>query len=190
MENGEVDPPSDRKGDWMLTITGRAYWPLDPRQEDVDIEDIAHALSMICRYTGHVVRFYSVAEHSLYVSYMVPEHLALEGLLHDAAEAYITDLNRPVKVHCPDYKIIERLNDVTIRARFNLPLEESPEVKQADMDLLISEKSQVCPESNDSYRWRWGGVDRGIRMYALTPDQAKYNFLRRFRQLYKEVRPL
>lgn len=186
MEFGEVEPPADRKGNWMLTVSGKAYWPMDPREEEVDIEDIAHALSMQCRYTGHTIRFYSVAEHSLYVSYLVPQHLALEGLLHDAAEAYVGDLNRPVKIHCEDYKKIEAMNDLAIRAKFKLPAFESKEVKQADTDILLLEKEVVCPPSNDHYKWEWNGSKPSMTMFPLSQPAAKYHFLRRFHQLWRE----
>jgi hypothetical protein len=63
------------RGDWIQTATGRPFWPIDPRPEDIDIEDIAHALSMLCRFGGHCLRFYSVAEHSVLLSqYVAPEH--------------------------------------------------------------------------------------------------------------------
>lgn len=91
---------SERAGPWMRLQGGRRFYPLDPRAEDVHMEDIAHALSLICRFGGHCPRHYSVAEHSILVSLLVertnPE-LALAGLLHDAAEAYIGDMVRPLK---------------------------------------------------------------------------------------------
>src|SRR4051812_20612492 len=90
------------RGDWMQTYTGRAFWPLDAQPEDVDPLDIAAALSMLCRYGGHVSRFYSVAEHCLLMSEAVaPEH-ALWALLHDATEAYMGDMVRPLKRQMPE----------------------------------------------------------------------------------------
>lgn len=86
-----------RRGDWISTFTGRVFWPLDPRPEDVDIVDIAHALSHLCRWGGHTTAHWSVAQHSIMVSEIAPQELALAALLHDAAEAYIGDLMRPVK---------------------------------------------------------------------------------------------
>ena len=71
---------------YIETVSGRKFYFLNPNPEDIDIEDIAHALSMQCRFTGHTKWFYSVAEHAIWVSYLVPVHLALEGLLHDASE--------------------------------------------------------------------------------------------------------
>jgi len=86
-----------RRGDWMVTFTGRRFWPYDPRPEDIELRDIAHALSMLCHYGGHVREFFSVAQHCVLVAEHLPEHLKLEGLLHDAHEAYLGDVIRPVK---------------------------------------------------------------------------------------------
>jgi hypothetical protein len=98
-----------RVGDWIQTYSGRQFWPLDPRVEDVHLEDIAHALSNVCRYTGHVREFYSVAEHSVHVSWSCEPEDALWGLLHDASEAYLADMARPVKQNMPVYVAAERL---------------------------------------------------------------------------------
>ena len=81
-----------RIGDWMQTYTGERFWPLDPRIEDIHIRDISMALGKLCRYGGHTIFFYSVAEHSVLVSEYVPEEYALWGLLHDASEAYLSDI--------------------------------------------------------------------------------------------------
>ena len=80
-----------------MTYSGRRFWPLEPRPQDVDIEDIAHAMSMKCRFTGHAEGFISVAEHSVNVARFLPPKLRLHGLLHDAAEAYLPDIARPIK---------------------------------------------------------------------------------------------
>lgn len=103
---------SERQGDWMQTFTGRKFWPLDPRPEDVCIEDIAHALAYQCRFGGHCREFYSVAEHSIRVALIVanngfPGNVILGALLHDAAEAYVVDVPRPLKRFLPGYKEVE-----------------------------------------------------------------------------------
>src|SRR5690606_5290032 len=92
--NPDLSAPAyePRLGDWMQTFTGRAVYPLDLRPDDIDIQDIAHALSMQCRYAGHTRQFYSVAEHSVHVARWCRQYgpaAALEGLLHDATEAYL-----------------------------------------------------------------------------------------------------
>lgn len=103
-----------RKGDFVGTYKGNEFWPLDPRPEEVDIVDIIHSLSQICRYNGHTKHFWSVAQHSLLVEHIIRTYLKVEspevrllGLLHDASEAYINDICRPVKRHLLGYDAIE-----------------------------------------------------------------------------------
>lgn len=93
---------NDRIGSWLGLGNGRTFWPLDPRADEVHIDDIAHALSNICRWGGRVCEFYSVAQHSLHVAQIVERtrpDLALQALLHDAAEAYLGDVATPIKRH-------------------------------------------------------------------------------------------
>lgn len=87
----------ERKGDWMQTYTGRKFWPLNPRAEEVYIEDIAHSLALSCRFNGHCKVFYSIAQHSVLVSQIVKPTQQLIALLHDSAEAYLGDIIRPIK---------------------------------------------------------------------------------------------
>ena len=82
---------------YFWTYAGKCVHPLDPHPDEIDIEDIAHALAHVCRFLGHTDRFYSVAQHSVLVSQQVPAADALWGLLHDASEAYICDLAAPIK---------------------------------------------------------------------------------------------
>jgi uncharacterized protein len=87
----------------MQTYTGLAFWPLDPRPDEIRLVDIAHALSKLCRYGGQCLSFYSVAEHSLLVASKAPDHLKLVALMHDASEAYLLDIPRPIKRHLAGY---------------------------------------------------------------------------------------
>jgi hypothetical protein len=170
---------------YIHTYTGRIHYPARPDAANINIVDIAHALSLLCRYTGHCRTFYSVAEHSLIISELFTDPAQqLEGLLHDAAEAYCNDISRPLKQSLPDYKAIERLNDVAIRKRFRLSPIHSALVKEADNDLLQTEYRQLmsvavsvdCP----------GNFRPGIRLKGLGLN-AEEPFLRRFYQLYKEI---
>src|SRR5258706_13895138 len=86
-------------GGWIETYSGKQFHILDPQLDEIELYDIAHALSMQCRYTGHCESFYSVAEHCVIVSMLVPKEMAIAGLFHDASEAYLTDEVSPVKPH-------------------------------------------------------------------------------------------
>lgn len=86
------------RGGWINTYTGRKVFPLDLRPEDIDIRDIAHALALECRYANHTSLHYSVAQHSVILSKIVDPKYAMDALLHDAEEAYLGDLPRPLKV--------------------------------------------------------------------------------------------
>jgi uncharacterized protein len=124
--------------DWIRTFTGKRFYPLQPRIQDIDITDIAHALSLQCRFTGHCTRHYSVAEHSLLVASLVPEEHQLQALLHDASEAYLTDVARPVK-HSPEYTFyrkVEKHVQSLIYEYFNCDPKEAPELKKADDAVL------------------------------------------------------
>lgn len=128
---------------WIETFTGVMFRPLDPRPRDIKIEDIAHALSNLCRYAGHTKEFYSVAQHSILVAEQCPDDCKLWGLLHDAAEAYIADLPRPVKRCLPDYKVIEEELLRTVAARFRLPYPIPQVVLDIDTKMLKIEHRDV-----------------------------------------------
>lgn len=127
--------------------SGRNFDFLNPDPASVDIADIASALSKLCRFTGHG-RFYSVAEHSVRVSYMVPPEFALWGLLHDAAEAYLGDVAKPLKSLLPDYQAIEDRVEAVVFPALGLIGPIPPEVKLADAQALSIEKRRVlgCAE--------------------------------------------
>lgn len=131
-----------KRGDFMQTFTARAFWPLDPNPADIEIRDIAHSLAMQCRYAGHCRRFYSVAEHSvLLADWMLgvaPEH-ALWALLHDASEAYMVDVPRPLKHSMPDYLAAERQVMRAVCRRFQLPDAMPVLVHEADQDIIADE---------------------------------------------------
>lgn len=166
---------------WVQTYSGRKFFPLTPRVADVDIGDIAHALAFNCRFNGHCLRFYSVAEHSVRVSHAVPPALALWGLLHDAAEAYLTDLPRPVKIQMPLFsKIEDRLLEV-ILGKFGLSMPMPPEVRFADDALLATEQRDVMAPPPDA--WHLPAPPLADRIEPMTPDAAELAFLRRFEEL-------
>lgn len=179
---------NDRIGDWIQLISGRPFWPLDPHLSDIHIGDIAWALSMQCRYAGHVKRFYSVAEHSVLVSCTVPPEHALWGLLHDATEAYLVDLPRPIKRCIPEYRVIEDRLAEHIAKRFDLCWPMPTEVKAADTAALHTERAALLAPSMKP----WGigqqasASERpGVATWVLglSPEQAHLAFLDRFAAL-------
>jgi uncharacterized protein len=178
--SGDLHPV--RIGDFMQTASGRKFWPLDPRADEVHIEDIAHALSMQCRYGGHCVRFYSVAEHCVLMARAVaPEH-ALWALMHDAAEAYVADVPRPLKRHLVGYKDAEAKVMAAICERFGLPPEMPAEVKDADERILADE---VC-QNMRPMDWHWEHDNPlGVTLRFWRPKAARDAFMAEFWHLVR-----
>ena len=194
-----ISPRAANTGDTSIrTFTGRTFWPLDPKPEDLDIRDIAHALSLICRFTGHTQRFYSVADHSLRVSYLAENQVrdswrgilsypdfnghaffrevALWGLLHDASEAYLCDVPSPLK-HASGMGQIyrqyeQRLMDVIVK-RYDLLPYEPGFVKNADRFLLDTEMRDLMLGDKSTH-------PHPNAMTPLTSEEAEAEFLRRF----------
>ena len=132
-------------GHWITTYTGRKFHYLDPQPDEICIEDIAHALAFTCRFGGHCKAFYSVADHSIRVAEILSPNLRLAGLLHDAHEAYLHDLLRPIKQDMPAYRELADIIQHAIGKRFDswypdeMDSEEWCEVKHADDILLATE---------------------------------------------------
>lgn len=168
-----------RQGDWIQTYTGKQYWPIDPRPEDVDILDIAHALSMLCRFGGHCLKFYSVAEHSVHIARWLFQRygaqVALCGLLHDGTEAYVTDVPRPTKAFLYGYKGIEQQNWLAIAAAFNLPATLPHQVKDIDGRILTDEANQNMAECDVA--WESTTNPLGIELEYWDPERAKGEFI-------------
>lgn len=116
----------------IRTYTGIYFNVLEPRIEDIRDEDIAHALSMQCRWGGHLKNFYSVAQHSLKVAGMVPRHLKLAASLHDASDTYLVDVPSPAKLLIPDYKVIEDRIMIVIAAKYGFEWPMNAIIKAAD----------------------------------------------------------
>jgi hypothetical protein len=182
---GMVKDPG-RKGWWSQCWTGARYYPSDPRAGDIDILDIAHALGNLSRYGGHC-RFYSVAEHSVLVSKIVSPELALEGLMHDATEAYLGDLTRPVRMEMgfdSSYLELDRLARRAIANAFDLMPDIPHEVEIADVRLVVLEKRVLLPRA-DPWYLNYPEPDN-VAINCWLPYGASLAFLRRYCELTGE----
>lgn len=171
---------------FITTRTGQHFYFCNSGADVIYIDDIAQALSNLCRFTGHLDEFYSVAQHSVLASYLVPPEFALEALLHDASEAYCNDIAAPLKALLPDYRGIEKWVEGLISQKFGLPETMSPEVKRADLIMLATERRDLFIE--DDSEW---AILRGIQptdeftISPMLPRQARKLFIDRWRELKK-----
>ena len=140
-------------GLWNQTYTGKKFHYIHIEQNEIDIVDIARSLSLQCRYAGHITQFYSVAEHSVRAAREMPEEIALWGLLHDAAEAYTTDIVRPLK-HLlkkmwPGFALWEEAVEAHVLKSLGLDFEKMPKdaVKEIDTIMLLTEKRDLLNKS-------------------------------------------
>jgi len=168
--------------DWIQTFSGRKFHSLDPRPDDIFTEDIAHSLANLCRFNGHCLKYYSVAEHSVRVSRMLPDEFKLWGLLHDASEAYLTDLPRPVKRRLAEFNEIEERLQAAIAVRFELPWPMPDQVKHADNVLLATEARDLMAAPPEP--WNLGVDPLPETIVPMLPGDAcrafldEYSFLR------------
>lgn len=180
----------DRKGDWIQTYTGKQFWVIDPRPEDIDILDIAHSLSMMCRWNGHIKKFYSVAEHCIRCSKICS--YPFEALLHDGTEAYCSDITRPLKPFLQNYREIENRIADAIATKFNLQTGSAvdEEVKRVDNILLVTEGRDLL---SDGCIMDWDKKLRQNNLEVVNPlkkrikpwkaEKAELEFLKEFHRL-------
>lgn len=168
------------KVDYIRTYTGTEFTIFNPKVEQIFIEDIAHALSHLCRYGGHCEPFYSVAQHSIAASYLVEPQNAFCALLHDATEAYLVDLPRPIKYQIEQYRQMEDKLYLVIAEKYNLPSIIPDDVHMID-SLMIKE-----------FEWDYFMLktpkEKHEKFYKLffenkNPELVKQEFLKRFTEL-------
>lgn len=176
------------RGDWIQTYSGRAYHPFDPDPDEVALIDIAHGLAYSCRFNGQCRSFYSIAEHSVHVAdfmfseFGVPD-AALAGLLHDAAEAYIGNVVRPIKRRLQLFKEIERINMIAIYNGLNIPVDAglwADQTAAADLVILAAERRDLMTTPP----MPWESIEMvepvGTRIYPIGPAEAERQWLDRF----------
>jgi hypothetical protein len=166
-----------------IAIGGGVFFDLlRPHEMTFDIEVIANALSNICRYTGHVDRYYSVAEHCVLVSRIVPPRYALEGLLHDASEAYVGDVSSPLKRLLPDYRKIEDNVQDALAKAFGLVYPYPKEIHDADKRLYWAERATVAPGPDKLWHQDLRAT-RKVTPSGMSPTMARRMFLQRYKEL-------
>ncbi len=182
---------------YIELVDGTKYFPNKPH--NWDITSIAHSLGNQCRYTGHCRHFYSVAEHSVLCS-LLAEDLGMGdafcALMHDAHESVISDMARPWKPYLPDYVQAEKVAEHDLRSNFNIPLEDSEEVRKIDNLALFIEAHYLIPSKGQDWEDPLGVrveamklVKQGWRVTGLEPERAKNAFLQRFHALAKQHTP-
>lgn len=187
-----------KKRSFFTLASGRPFYPFNPKPESIFIEDIARALSNLCRFNGHCHKFYSVAEHSVWASEIVSPENKLQALLHDATEAYVGDLIRPIKKFTPDFVLMEELVWDAICTKFGVPKEMHYEVKWADDACLKAEgRDLLQPFGVEKFPdirvtpppslviWRQASAEEPllISREPWTPEEARIRFLERFHSL-------
>lgn len=174
------------EGTWIRTYTGKKVYPLNPEIETININDIAHALSLICRYVGHVSDHYSVAQHSYIISKYLNYDIILAkwGLLHDAPEAYICDIPRPIKPHFPGYAEIETRHEKLIAQKFNLPYPIPSKVKEIDMRILKTELQTRFDYHPKMHIDIQNLVTLDVDIPVISPKEAEILFLQRYTELF------
>jgi 5'-deoxynucleotidase YfbR-like HD superfamily hydrolase len=181
------------RGNWFCTVSGKKHYVLEPSFWDLAIDDIATGLAHACRFGGQIRSFYSVAQHSVLVSDNVPFEFAFEGLMHDASEAYLGDVIRPLKLELHEYQRIEEIWMAAISHRFKLNFDKCERVvKDADRRALMTERRDIA------IAWRlhrdWSEDELGYEPFEdvivpMQPDKAYAAFMRQYELLNRGTFP-
>lgn len=163
----------------ILLSSGNYFNLLAPDESEFTILDIAHALSNLCRFNGHTREFYSVAQHSVLVSQILPVEDQLAGLLHDVAEAFIGDMVRPLKNILPDYRAVEKAVENSVLRRLGISC-IPPSVTHADLTLLATERRDLLPQNDRQWALLDGikPLDKIIKPW--TPSRASFEFIKHY----------
>lgn len=187
LPNMELRKKVKSKGYWIETFSGVRFDLIEPKEDDILIEDIAHALSNLCRFSGHTKVFYSVAQHSLMLCDLVEEKYRLQALLHDASEAYLSDIPSPLKFYLPEYRKIEDNLIKLIFRKFKTEYPISSHVHLMDK-VMVNVEHVLLP-----YKLAWYYDDYinpkinmklpKVNLYFASQKKIEKNFLNKFSEL-------
>ena len=167
----------------IMLHSGRLFDLANPEANEITIEDIAHGLAHTCRYTGQCNWFYSVAQHSVLVSQVVPQPFAFAALMHDAAEAFIGDVSRPLKSLLSEYRTLEERVEQAIFKRFGLAWPIPEEVRKADDAVMLAEMEVLMPSGMSDLAKVAGMVPAEVKILRTSPEVAKMIFMARYADL-------
>lgn len=170
----------------ILTVEGCYFDFLNPSKCDFTIRSVAHSLSLLCRFGGHSRKFYSVAQHCVLLSYIVPKEFALAGLMHEAGEPFCGDMPSPLKALVPEYKAIEKKVEAAVLAHFGIDPVMDPCIKRADLVMLATEQRDLMPTHDDDWAILQGVVPLKQKIRPWPAWYARWRFLRRYKELSKQ----
>jgi 5'-deoxynucleotidase YfbR-like HD superfamily hydrolase len=174
---------------WISLLSGGRFNYNKPEESDVTIEDISSALSNVCRFSGHLPRFYSVAQHLVNASKIVPPEHAFTALMHDTAEAFTNDLPTPLKWALPIFKELETKIESAMGEKFDFQFPYPAAVKEADTIMLILEKLYVKEDKSvwplyEKYDAKFVAPFKElVDLESWQPRRAKREFLERYDEL-------
>jgi 5'-deoxynucleotidase YfbR-like HD superfamily hydrolase len=174
---------------WIGLLSGAQMNYNFPEKSDVTLDDLASALSNICRFSGHLPVFYSVAQHLVNTSRIVEPEFAFDALMHDTSEAFTNDLPTPLKWAFPIFKTLEEKIEAAMADRFGFNYPYPPAVKVADTEMLLLEKKYV---KLDDREWpHYNGIEfehqfEKVDLKGWQPCRAKREFLERYEELTRD----
>lgn len=182
-----IGTEAEKVDGFIVTYTGDTIYPLNPDPAHIHIEDIAHALANSCRFTGHVREFYSVGQHSVLASLVVSPELAMTALLHDASEAYLSDIARPVKQQ-PGFGAVYREAEEklmhAIAERFEIEWPMPDEIRVADSLLLVTEARDLMAGGTSQWSKAYQEIEPlPMPITSWLPREAETRFLTRYYEL-------
>jgi uncharacterized protein len=167
----------------ICTVNGSYFNFVDVKPNVIFVDTIARALSNLCRFNGQIEKFYSVAQHSVICSQIVPEEFAMQALFHDAAEAYIGDITKPLKALLPDYQEVEKRVETDIFEKLAIEWPMHPSVKHADLVMLATERRDLFNPDGVEWVILKDIVPAELNIFPLLPEQAYRLFMDRYLEL-------